>query len=84
MSDAAGMEFANRVGQELFQLLKKRREELPATENFDRYTAALGASLITVAEVLRDPIEKGADPERMVAFASRWLNTFLEQIKREP
>lgn len=79
-----GMEFSNRVGQELFQLLRKRLEETPSGEqDFDRYTAALGAALIAVAEVLRDPIEKGADPEKMVAFASRWLNIFLEQIKRE-
>lgn len=83
MADA-GMEFSNRVGQEMFQLLRKRLEEAPPGEqNSDRYTAALGASLIAVAEVLRDPIEKGADPEKMVGFASRWLNIFLEQIKRD-
>ena len=82
MSDA-GMQFSNRVGQELFQLLRKRLEELCGEQNFDRYTAALGAALIAVAEVLRDPIEKGAAPEKLVALASRWLNAFLGQIKSE-
>jgi len=83
MSDAA-MQFSNRVGEELFQLLTKRLEEIPGESNFDRYSAALGATLIAVAEVLRDPVEKGAAPEKLVGFASQWLNALLEQIKQKP
>ena len=83
MSDAA-MQFSNRVGEELFQLLSKRLEEISGESNFDRYSAALGATLIAVAEVLRDPVEKGAAPEKLVGFASRWLNVLLEQIKQKP
>lgn len=80
----AGLEFADRVGPELFELLRKRVAEQLATEtNFDSYGAALGAALIVVANVLRDPIEKGADPEKLVAFASRWLHTLLDQIRSE-
>lgn len=83
MSDAA-MQFSNRVGAEMFQLLSKRLQEISEEPNFDRYSAALGAALIAVAEVLRDPVEKGAAPEKLVGFASRWLNILLEQIKQKP
>ena len=83
MSDAA-VQFSNRVGGEMFQLLTKRLEELSGEPSFDRYSAALGAALIPVAEVLRDPVEKGAAPENLVGFASRWLNVLLEQIKQKP
>jgi hypothetical protein len=84
MSDEAGMQFSNRVGQELFQLLRQRvSEQLAGEQNFDSYTPALGAALIAGAEVLRDPVEKGGDPEKLVAFASRWLRTFLDQIGSE-
>ncbi|HEY6253322.1 MAG TPA: hypothetical protein VI685_25480 [Candidatus Angelobacter sp.] len=83
MSDAA-MQFSNRVGAEMFQLLSKRLQEISEEPNFDRYSAALGAALIAVAEVLRDPVEKGAAPEKLVGFASRWLNVLLEQIKQKP
>ncbi|HEY6348865.1 MAG TPA: hypothetical protein VI636_05585 [Candidatus Angelobacter sp.] len=61
MSDAA-MQFSNRVGAEMFQLLTRRLDELSGEPNFDRYSASLGAALIAVAEVLRDPVEKGAAP----------------------
>ena len=44
-------------------------------------SAALGASLIAVAEVLRDPVEKGGDPDKLVAFAARWLGTLLAQAR---
>lgn len=80
----APVEFSNRVGGEMFQLLTKRLEEFSGETNFDRYTAALGAALIPVAEVLRDPVEKGAPPEQLVGFASRWLNKLLEQIREKP
>lgn len=80
----AGMEFADRVGVELFELLRQRlSEQLAQEKNFDSYAAALGAALIVVANVLRDPIEKGGDPEALVAFASRWLRSFLDQIRAE-
>jgi hypothetical protein len=83
MSDAV-LQFSNRVGGEMFQLLTKRLEELSEEPGFDRYSAALAAALIPVAEVLRDPVEKGAPPEQLVGFASRWLNRLLEQIKHKP
>lgn len=83
MSDT-GMQFADRVGVELFQLLQKRvAEQLAGEKNFDSYTAALGAALIAVANVLRDPVEKGGDPEKLVTFASRWLRSFLDPIASE-
>lgn len=79
----ADVHFADRVGQEMFQLLLGRMKELGSPQDFDSYSAALGAALIPVAEVLRDPIQKGADPEQMVTFASLWLHKLLDQIKRE-
>jgi hypothetical protein len=81
MSDAA-LQFSNRVGQELFDLLRRRlSEEMAVPTNFDAYSAALGASLIAVAEVLRDPVGKGGDPDKFVAFAARWLRTLLAQAR---
>lgn len=81
----AGMEFADRVGVELFELLRQRAsEQLAREKNFDSYAAALGAALIVVANVLREPIEKGGDPEELVVFASRWLRSFLDQIRWGP
>ena len=82
----AGMEFADRVGVELFDLLRRRvSEQLAHEKNFDSYTAGLGAALTVVANVLRDPVEKGGDPEKLVAFSSKWLRTFLDQIRsKEP
>ena len=55
----AGMQFSDRVGHELYELLRRRTsEQLASEKNFDSHTAALGAALITVAEVLRDPVER--------------------------
>lgn len=70
MSDAT-LQFSNRVGGEMFQLLTKRWRNFPGSQVSNRYPAALGAALIPVAEVLRDPVEKGAAPESLVGFASR-------------
>src|SRR5436309_11252939 len=58
MQDQA-MAFSNRTGNELFRLLVQRaRDELPAQSGGNRNTAMLGAALITVAEVLRESVER--------------------------
>ncbi len=73
------MDFSNRIGNELFNLLGKwASEELSERSDFDRTTAMLGAALIAVAEVLRNQIEKGSDVGRLVDLSSRWLRTLLE------
>ena len=79
MQDQA-MAFSNRTGNELFRLLVQRaRDELPAQSGGDRNTAMLGAALITVAELLRESVERGEDLDKLVAFSSHWLRLLLEQ-----
>jgi hypothetical protein len=78
MPDAA-MEFSNAVSQELFRLLEQRAgERLAGLSDMDRFTATLGATLLVVAEVLRDKVEQGASVQKVVDFSARWLTTFLE------
>jgi hypothetical protein len=73
------MQFSNRVGQELFELLAKRgSEQLNEASDFDRFTAMLGAALLAVAEVLRLLIKDGQNADKLVDFSARWLRTFLE------
>jgi len=79
------MEFADRTGQELFQLLAKRAiEELDQESDFDRFSALLAASLIPVAEVLRGPIEKARDKnqmvEQMIEIHSKQLRWLLRSV----
>jgi hypothetical protein len=65
MSDQL-IDFADRTGQELFKLLAQRAlDELSQESGFDRFSAILAASIIPVAEVLRDPIEKAQDAQGM-------------------
>lgn len=76
------MAFSNRTGNELFRLLVQRAEEqLSELSDFDRYSAMLGAAIISVAEVLRGPAERGKDLDALIDFTSRWLRVFLEQAK---
>ena len=84
MSDQL-MEFADRTGQELFRLLAQRAlEELDEQSAFDRFTAMLAASLIPVAEVLRESIEKARDSHRMademIELSSRQLRNLLRPV----
>jgi hypothetical protein len=72
------MQFSNRVGQELFELLAKRGSEQLEASDFDRFTAMLGAALLAVAEVLRLLIKDGQNADKLVDFSARWLRTFLE------
>lgn len=75
------MEFSNRVGAELARLLGDRsRAELLTLPQEAQFSAALGAGLICVAEVLRDPVERGVAPARMVAICARQLEALLGQI----
>lgn len=79
------MEFSDRAGQELFRLLARRAlEELSDCSDFDRFTALLGAALIPVAEVLREPIEKAQDAnrmtDRMIEIIARQLRGLLEPV----
>lgn len=76
-----GMHFSDRTGNELFRLLVQRaREELSEQSAFDRYSAMVGAALIVLAEVLRDPVERGEDLDKLIGFSSRWLRVFLEPV----
>jgi hypothetical protein len=73
------MEFSNRTGAELAQVLAQRaKDELSGVSGNDRFTAMLGAALIATANLLRGPVEKGADVEKVLSFSTRWLRTFLE------
>ncbi len=87
MSDQS-FDFSNRAGQEMFNLLVERAsEELSGATGFDRYTAMLLASLIPVAEVLRDPTAQARDQEHflddMTTFISRRLRGLLEPVMRK-
>jgi hypothetical protein len=75
------MNFANRVGGDLVHLLAERaREELSGLPDQERLNAMVGAALITVAEVLRGNVERGARVESLVGFCSRWLTQLLGQV----
>jgi len=77
-----GMAFTDRIGHELFRLLEERAEEqLSDLSDFDRYSAMVGAALITLAEILRGPAERGEGLDKIIDFTSRWLRTLLEQVK---
>jgi hypothetical protein len=87
MSDQS-FDFSNRAGQEMFNLLVERAsEQLSGATGFDRYTAMLLASLIPVAEVLRDPTAQARDQEHflddMTTFISRRLRGLLEPVIRK-
>ena len=76
------LEFADRVGAELTRLLGTRsRAELLQLKQEEQFSAALGASLLCVAEVLRDPVEKGATPAKLVAICARQLEGLLSQVR---
>jgi hypothetical protein len=84
MSDQL-MEFSSRVGQESWRLLAQRAlDELSDNSDFDRFTALMGAALIPIAEVLREPIEKARDSrsmaDQMVAICARQLRGLLEPV----
>jgi hypothetical protein len=73
--------FSNRVGDELTQLLRTRTQaELAEVSDQERLTAALGAALICVAEVLRDPVAQGARPAPLIEHCAKWLATLLEGV----
>ena len=75
------MEFSNRTGTELAHVLAQRaKDELSDASDNDRFTAMLGASLIATAEVLRAPVESGANVEKLLAFSTRWLRTLLAPL----
>jgi hypothetical protein len=75
--------FFNRVGNELFSLLMRRaEEEMSEQAALSRATATLGAALIVVAEVLREPFERGGDADRLVDLSARWLRTLLSNAER--
>lgn len=81
-------DFSNRAGQEMFNLLAQRAsEELSAASGSDRHLAMLLASLIPVAEVLRDPTAQVRDQEHflddMTTFISRRLRELLEPVMRK-
>ncbi len=74
-------EFGNRVGADLTVLLTERvKAELSQISDQDRLTAMLGATLVTVATVLRDPVERGWSADKAVSFCSKWLRELLEPV----
>lgn len=76
------LEFADRVGAELARLLGERsRAELLALTQTEQFAAALGAALICTAEVLRDPVERGATPAKMAALCARQIEGLLNQVR---
>lgn len=76
------MEFASRAGQEMFRLLAERAlQELSLASRIERFSTLLAASLIPVAEVLREPVEKAADgsalKDKLIALTLRQLSELL-------
>ncbi len=74
-------DFSNRVGVDLMVLLTERvKTELSQVSDQDRLTAMLGATLVAVATVLRDPVERGWSADKAVSFCSKWLRELLEPV----
>ncbi len=89
MTDSDGttdpMAFADQVGQELFGLLLQRgRERLVGIDDMERFTALLAAALLPVAEILRNPVERGRDAaataDKMVEVTTRRLRQLLQPV----
>lgn len=75
------MEFSNGVGLELLHMLRQRAsDQLSAESDDDRDGAMLGAALVVVAEVLREPAEKATNIDPLIDFTSRWLRTLLKPV----
>ena len=75
-------EFANRVGPELARHLGERcRAELLSLPQEAQFSGALGASLICVADVLRDPVERGVPAARLAALCARQLEQLLAGVR---
>jgi hypothetical protein len=79
------MEFADRVGAELARHLGERsRAELLALPQEAQFSAALGASILCVAEVLRVPAERGVPPARLAAICARQIEGLLADVRPRP
>lgn len=78
--------FSNTTGQELVRLLFQRLGEKLSPEA-DHFTAALGAALVLLAEVLRVPVVKARDPKQaadeFVANSARWVRELLKPATGE-
>ncbi len=75
------LEFADRVGTELSNLLVERaRAELMDASQDAQFSAVLGASLLCVAEVLRNPVERGVPAARVAQIAASQIEALLNQI----
>jgi hypothetical protein len=74
------LEFAERVGAELSNLLvgRARAELMDATPDA-QFSAVLGASLLCVAEVLRNPVERGVPAARVAQIAAGQIEALLNQ-----
>ena len=71
---ADSMEFADRVGAEVSNLLVERaRAELMDAPQEAQFSAVLGASLLCVAEVLRNPVERGVPAARVAQIAAKQI-----------
>lgn len=81
MTPTDPMEFADRVGAELSNLLLTRaRAELMDSPPDEQFSASLGASLLCVAEVLRNPVERGVPAARVAQIAAGQIEALLNQV----
>ncbi len=75
------LEFADRVGTELSNLLVTRaRAELRDSPPDEQFSATLGASLLCIAEVLRNPVERGVPAARVAQIAASQIEALLNQV----
>ncbi len=81
------MDFANIIGQELWQVLAQRGHEHlgpPSDMDIERFTAYLSAALIPVGEILRDPIARSRDraamADKLVSLASERLRALVQTL----
>ena len=78
-------EFANRVGNEMLQILWKRSNlELEGEANASRIGALLAAALVPVSECLRVSIVAARDAQamraQMVAVTVKMLESLLDDV----
>jgi hypothetical protein len=74
------MEFADRVGGEMYRLLNQREDALfKDAPTDDKERIRLFASLIVTAEAMRPYIELGATPEKRAALADDLVKLLTKQ-----
>jgi hypothetical protein len=79
--------FSNVTGVGVSRFLSERvAERLPSLASQDQFQAMLGAALVAVANVLREPVEAAPDKakaaEQMIQLSANWLRQLLEPAFR--